>query len=475
VGVALARSPRGARRLSSEPRLPKIAHATSCSLAARCEAPPKDCCCLPSLFSPVPSRIVSAGAGASSAVFPACANKTHVTIATRIYLAFFLCVCGTTAWAEGPFPDRIAEVSIGEAGGFNQDLLPDIVLGGPRGGGMFRGSLDVLSLGRGGQITLEFVGSEITDGPGVDFTVFENPFMTSDGTEKTGPPFAEPGEVLVSADGVLFTPFPCALDDSVGVYPGCAGIYPVFANSDDPSSPPPTTPTTTPITSIIGLPLVPLPPSGSGGDSFDLADVGLASARFVRIVSGPGALPAGNGQAGFDLDAVVAVNWQTVHDPDTDGDRVVDHLDNCPGVANPDQLDTDGDETGDACDPCSDDAACGPLVAPAYAGGRRSGESEHFLTFAVPAARETKVSADVSTAEILVNFGATVKPETLRVKIRGRDATASFLPCTPGTSKRVTVRLQSRRTRVFFRIKGTKSNGRVSRDVDRLVFRKARQ
>lgn len=35
---------------------------------------------------------------------------------------------------------------------------------------------------------------------------------------------------------------------------------------------------------------------------------------------------------------------------DTDGDGIPNDTDNCPGVANPDQLDTDGDGKGDACD-----------------------------------------------------------------------------------------------------------------------------
>ena len=41
--------------------------------------------------------------------------------------------------------------------------------------------------------------------------------------------------------------------------------------------------------------------------------------------------------------------------PDTDGDGKLDTEDNCPSVANADQLDTDGDGTGDACDRCPND------------------------------------------------------------------------------------------------------------------------
>ena len=61
--------------------------------------------------------------------------------------------------------------------------------------------------------------------------------------------------------------------------------------------------------------------------------------------------------------------------PDTDGDGVPDHLDNCPDVANPDQLDTDGDFTGDACDLLCGTCVSTPVLDPFYCYGVRAAKN----------------------------------------------------------------------------------------------------
>jgi len=169
----------------------------------------------------------------------------------------------------------------GDGAGWGMDEFPDIVYGEPRGGGLAAGSLDVLSLGKSGEIVLGFGGNAIVDGDGVDLLVFENAFYVGGDPDKI---FKELGEVSVSEDGSTWVPFPCHSD--AAPYDGCAGWHPVLANPDEGISA--------------------FDPAVAGGDPFDLADVGLSRARFVRIkdISNFGATD----NAGFDLDAVAIVH-----------------------------------------------------------------------------------------------------------------------------------------------------------------------
>jgi hypothetical protein len=55
----------------------------------------------------------------------------------------------------------------------------------------------------------------------------------------------------------------------------------------------------------------------------------------------------------------------TLADCDTDGDAVLDSIDNCRTVANADQTDWDGDRVGNACDPTPGTAPATPAPTPA--------------------------------------------------------------------------------------------------------------
>ncbi|MFP2933094.1 cell surface protein [Pyxidicoccus sp. 3LG] len=182
-----------------------------------------------------------------------------------------------------PYADEVVSFSPGFGAGFGQDRFPSVVLGAPVGFGQDQGSLDVLSLGRSGSITLRFTDIAVTDGPGVDLLVFENAFLVV----TTGLMFSERGIVAVSDDGVTWHTFPCAFTNAAGGYPGCAGTHPVHAN---------------PANGISAT-----DPAVAGGDGFDLATVGLSRARYVRITDS-GNNGYGGTSGGFDLDAVAVVN-----------------------------------------------------------------------------------------------------------------------------------------------------------------------
>jgi hypothetical protein len=231
-----------------------------------------------------------------------------------------------------PYADSVTSYTVGTNGGYpGTGFLPGIVKGPPKGTGLFQGGLDVFSLGFGGQIVLRFDDNVIVDGAGVDFTVFENAFMAFNASTLTiERPFADPAIVSASQDGATWYAFPCQLvtNPPAGVfYPGCAGVYPVLSNANDPNTPHASIPTQGDIGDLVGLPLVPAPqPGGAGGDSYDLADVGLAWARYVRVqdanfVTGD---PFGPNNAGADVDALTAIH--SVPSTDANGNGIPDQV-----------------------------------------------------------------------------------------------------------------------------------------------------
>ena len=187
------------------------------------------------------------------------------------------------------FVTTVVSVTYGDCAGFGLTSMPSVVEGPPVGGGALAGSLDVVSLGYKGEIVLSFEPNAIVDGPGADFIVFENAFWA--GGDPTRP-VAELADVSVSEDGITWKTFPCT-PGTGPTYGDCAGWRPVY--------------------SAPGNGISPVDPSVAGGDPFDLAELGLTTARFVRIrdlgtidcPSNPANKPT---TVGFDLDAIALVH-----------------------------------------------------------------------------------------------------------------------------------------------------------------------
>ena len=179
-----------------------------------------------------------------------------------------------------PWADRVVFFNKGSnSNNFGLNYFPENVLGPPdpdpnlSAYSPSSSPQEILSLGESGEIVLEFTNNKIVDGPGVDFTVFENPFISFfDGSVAI-----EAGIVSVSQDGQEWYTFPYDTTDMSGL----AGVTPTADNQH------------------------PTDPAVSGGDQFDLADLGVDWVTFVKITD-LGAY--GSDKGDFDLDAVVAVN-----------------------------------------------------------------------------------------------------------------------------------------------------------------------
>ena len=149
-------------------------------------------------------------------------------------------------FAQGHYATQVVSYVQGSGGGL---FDPTLALGGPQGGGLGLGSLDVVTLGEQGSLTLGF-DVEIVDGPGADLIVSENAFAIG-GTDQI---FAEWMHVEVSSDGVSFARFPSSYTGAgseMGSGRGLAGGLPTLAN-----------------VATGGVP--PTDPALAGGEAFDL-------------------------------------------------------------------------------------------------------------------------------------------------------------------------------------------------------------
>ena len=195
---------------------------------------------------------------------------------------------------RGVVPDDVVSVRYGPGAGYGQEQMPAVVLDHPAPAPGGAASLDVLSLGDGGEIVLSFMSHPLVDGPGPDLQVFENVFLGSGDPRN---PYADVGVVSVSVDGDTWHTF------RYDYHPAGADVLARFEG-------------------FAGL--------RAGGDLFDLATVGLNEARYVRIqdagaagapdtrlldadgefVDDPGNACCPGTSQGFDLDGVVGLSWR---------------------------------------------------------------------------------------------------------------------------------------------------------------------
>lgn len=230
-------------------------------------------------------------------------------------LAGVLALAGASA---SPLPEAVHSFDPGTGAGFGEEHFPANVLSGPDGGENpptvpQDSPTQLFALGEGGSIVLDFGDEPITDGPGADFIVFENVFVNL----ANGAPFVEAAIISVGNDPDDLAEFPFRFEPPVGWESGDPYAVP-FAEGDYIGLAG-TRPTL--VTSTNGID--PADPALAGGNAFDLADVGVASARYVRIADpgrpgSSGARTGTNGLAifdqelpgnGFDLDTVVAIHF----------------------------------------------------------------------------------------------------------------------------------------------------------------------
>lgn len=170
------------------------------------------------------------------------------------------------------FASEVVAHRWGTGQNYNQERgFPEALLGPP----IASYAPSVVSLGNGGTVTLSFGGNAIVDGEGPDFIVFENPL----------PGYVELATVAVSDDGETWAEFPCTASQEGPDFGFCAGVHVVFSSPSN------------------GID--PRDPDVAGGDLYDLQDLGLVRARYVRItdridLDGPAGV--------FDLDAIAIIH-----------------------------------------------------------------------------------------------------------------------------------------------------------------------
>ncbi|MCB1172834.1 MAG: LIC_13355 family lipoprotein [Leptospiraceae bacterium] len=171
------------------------------------------------------------------------------------------CPAGTSLPAGLTLADTVTSAPAHTGSGYKDKTK---AVNGICGGGSATGGTDVFSLdatGSGASLVLEWAGQKVTNGSGIDFVVFENPFSISSSSSR----FMDPAVVEVSRDNVTYCGFgpdyTNAPETSYSTNPvhwsKFAGLTPVLLNQ-----------VTNPLTAADSF-----DPNKAGGDGFDLSNL----------------------------------------------------------------------------------------------------------------------------------------------------------------------------------------------------------
>lgn len=179
----------------------------------------------------------------------------------------------------------------GQSAGQSEEYFPENIFGSPSESASENVAEtrpeEICSIGLDGEIILSFSGNIIQNGDGVDFVIFENAFRYGDDRI-----YAEPAIVSVSYDGIEWYQFPY---DSLSLE-GLAGTIPTYSEN--------------------GLTF-----PECGGNGFDLSNLNeeINEIKYIKIKDVTRIILSNQDHpffdftiSGFDLDAVMGINYKIV-------------------------------------------------------------------------------------------------------------------------------------------------------------------
>lgn len=101
--------------------------------------------------------------------------------------------------------------------------------------------------------------------------------------------------------------------------------------------------------------------------------------------------------------------------------------------------------------------------------GQRPADVNSFLGYYVPKGSTTSLAPGENTFDLHVFYGSSISPSSFSASLNGKDIGANFSPI-PSENQVVTLNLERGRNVLLLSVEGKRTDGKLARDEDRLVF-----